>query len=50
VAPAIFGVLAKQVGFGGVFIAGAVASAAGFVLLLAWTVRSRSSRPATLRT
>jgi MFS family permease len=50
VAPAIFGIVAKQVGFGGVFIAGAVASALGFVLLLTWTARSRSSRVATLRT
>jgi predicted MFS family arabinose efflux permease len=50
VAPAIFGVVAKQVGFGGVFIAGAVASAIGFVLLLAWTARSRSGHVAPLGT
>lgn len=50
VAPAIFGVVAKQVGFGGVFLAGAVASAFGFVLLLAWTARSRSGSVARLGT
>jgi MFS family permease len=50
VAPAVLGIVAARVGFGGVFIAGAVASALGFVLLLAWGARSGSDRVATLRT
>jgi MFS family permease len=50
VAPAVFGIVAKQIGFGGVFIAGAVASAFGFALLLGWTVRARSNRVTTLGT
>jgi MFS family permease len=50
VAPAILGIVAARVGFGGVFIAGAVASALGFVLLLAWGARPGADRVATLRT
>jgi predicted MFS family arabinose efflux permease len=44
VAPAILGIVAARVGFGGVFLAGAAASAAGFLLLLAWTARSGPRR------
>lgn len=50
VAPGVLGVVAATVGFGGVFIVGAAASAFGFVLLLAWTARSRESRIARLGT
>jgi MFS family permease len=48
VAPAILGVVAAGAGFAGVFLVGAAASAAGFVLLLAWTARSRADRVARL--
>lgn len=50
VAPGVLGVVAARVGFGGVFIVGAAASALGFALLLAWTARSRESRIARLGT
>jgi MFS family permease len=50
IAPAVLGVVAASVGFGGVFFVGAAASAFGFVLLLAWTARSRESRVARLGT
>ncbi|HSL75568.1 MAG TPA: MFS transporter [Candidatus Limnocylindrales bacterium] len=40
VAPAILGIVAARVGFAGVFLTGAAASAAGFVLLLGWSARS----------
>ena len=50
IAPAILGIVAARVGFGGVFLTGAAASALGFVLLLAWSARSRDGRVATLRT
>ena len=50
VAPALLGIVAANVGFGGVFLAGAMASAFGFILLLAWTARSRESRVARLGT
>ena len=41
-APAVLGIVAARVGFGAAFLTGAVASALGFVLLLAWTARSRA--------
>ena len=50
VAPALLGLVAARVGYGGVFLAGAVASALGFVLLLGWTARTDPSRLARLRT
>ena len=50
VAPAILGVVAAGAGYAGAFLVGAVASAIGFVLLLAWSARSRASSVATLRT
>lgn len=50
VAPAILGVVAAGAGYAGAFLVGAVASAVGFVLLLAWSARSRASRVGTLRT
>ena len=50
VAPAILGIVAARVGFGGVFLTGAAASALGFGLLVAWSARSREDRLATLRT
>jgi MFS family permease len=50
VAPAILGVVAAGTGYAGVFLVGAVASALGFVLLLAWTARSRADRVARLGT
>jgi MFS family permease len=50
IAPAVLGVVSVGAGYAGAFLLGAVASAAGFVLLLAWTARSRSSRVATLGT
>lgn len=50
VAPALLGFVAAGVGFGGVFIAGAAASALGFLLLLAWQARSGADRVATLGT
>ena len=50
VAPAILGIVAARAGFGGVFLVGAVASALGFVLLLAWSARSGAGRVATLGT
>ncbi|HEX2470661.1 MAG TPA: MFS transporter [Candidatus Limnocylindrales bacterium] len=49
-APAVLGIVAARVGFGGIFLVGAAASAFGFMLLLAWTARSRSSRVARLGT
>ena len=50
VAPALLGIVAARVGYGGVFLAGAVASALGFVLLLGWTARTDPGRLARLRT
>jgi MFS family permease len=50
VAPALLGLVAARVGYGGVFLAGAVASALGFVLLLGWTARTDPGRLARLRT
>jgi MFS family permease len=50
VAPALLGIVAASVGYGGVFLAGAVASAPGFVLLLGWTARTDPGRLARLRT
>lgn len=50
VAPAVLGVVAARVGFDGVFLVGAAASAAGFVLLLGWTARSNPPRVAPLGT
>jgi MFS family permease len=50
VAPALLGFVAARLGFEGVFLAGAAASALGFVLLLGWTARSNPGRVATLRT
>jgi MFS family permease len=48
VAPAVLGIVAAQVGFGGIFLVGAAVSALGFVLLLAWTARSGADRVARL--
>ena len=48
VAPALLGIVAARVGFDGVFLVGAAASALGFVLLLGWTARSNPSRVARL--
>jgi MFS family permease len=48
IAPAVLGVVAAGAGYAGVFLVGAVASALGFLLLLAWTARSRASRVARL--
>jgi MFS family permease len=50
VAPALLGFVAARLGFEGVFLAGAAASALGFVLLLGWTARSNPGRVATLGT
>jgi MFS family permease len=50
IAPAVLGVVAARAGFGSVFLVGAVASAFGFVLLLAWVARTGAGRVATLRT
>lgn len=50
VAPAVLGIVAAGVGYGGVFVAGAVASALGFLLLLGWTARSSPGRVARLGT
>ena len=50
VAPALLGIVAARGGYGGVFLAGAVASALGFVLLLGWTARTDPGRLARLRT
>lgn len=50
VAPAVLGIVAAEVGFGGVFLAGAAASALGFLLLVAWSARSGASRVARLGT
>jgi MFS family permease len=48
VAPALLGVVAARVGFDGVFLVGAAASALGFLLLLGWTARSSPRRVARL--
>jgi MFS family permease len=48
VAPALLGIVAARVGFDGVFLVGAVASAVGFCLLLGWTARSSPNRVARL--
>jgi MFS family permease len=48
-APAVLGVVAIEAGFGGVFLTGAVASAVGFVLLVAWDRTVRREPSATLR-
>ena len=50
VAPAILGIIAAATGYGAVFLVGAVASAFGFVLLLAWTARSRGGLTARYAT
>ena len=50
VAPAILGVVAAGAGYGGAFLVGAVASALGFALLVAWAARSRATRVARLGT
>jgi MFS family permease len=49
-APAVLGIVAARVGFGGVFIAGAAASALGLLVLLGWTARSDPRRVARLGT
>jgi MFS family permease len=47
IAPAILGIVAARVGFGGVFLTGAAASALGFVLLVGWTARTGLGRLTT---
>lgn len=47
-APAVLGILAARVGFGGVFLASAVASALGFVALIGWSRTVGPQRRATL--
>jgi MFS family permease len=48
VAPALLGIVAARVGFEGVFLVGAAASALGFFLLLGWSARSSTRRVARL--
>ncbi|HEV8282429.1 MAG TPA: MFS transporter [Candidatus Limnocylindrales bacterium] len=47
-APAVLGIVAARVGFGGVFLASAVASALGFVALIGWSRTVGPQRRATL--
>lgn len=47
-APAVLGILAARVGFGGVFLASAAASALGFVALIGWSRTVGPQRRATL--
>jgi MFS family permease len=49
-APAVLGIVAARVGFGGVFLVSAVVSAIGFVALVAWSRSDRSQARATLAT
>jgi MFS family permease len=49
-APAVLGIVAARVGFGGVFLVGAAVSAVGFVALVAWSRSDRSQTHATLAT
>jgi MFS family permease len=49
-APAVLGIVATRVGFGGVFLVGAAVSAVGFVALVAWSRSDRSQTHATLAT
>jgi predicted MFS family arabinose efflux permease len=49
-APAGLGIVAARVGFDGVFLVSAVASAIGFVALVAWSRSDRSQARATLAT
>jgi MFS family permease len=48
VAPGILGVVSASAGYAGAFLVGSVASAIGFVLLLAWSARSSASGVARL--
>lgn len=47
-APAVLGLVAAEAGFGAAFLTGAVASAAGFVLLMAWRLTVGGKPRATL--
>jgi MFS family permease len=49
-APAVLGIVAARIGFGGVFLASAAVSALGFVALVAWSRSDRSQTRATLAT
>ena len=49
-APAVLGIVAARVGFGGVFLVSAAVSAIGFVALVAWSRSDRTQARATLAT